>query len=71
MSEAEIDSVDEFADLFDKRGSNGAGQAVRTSPGILQRVPARIDFDRSPGQDFIAELLQKPGSASGPEVTGQ
>jgi hypothetical protein len=71
MSETEIDSVDEFADPFDKRVSRGADEAIRTSPGILRRVPARIEFDRSSGQDFIAEGSQKPGSASGPGVTAQ
>jgi membrane fusion protein (multidrug efflux system) len=28
---------------------------------VVQRVPVRIDFDRSPGQDFNAEGLLKPG----------
>jgi hypothetical protein len=35
---------------------------------FVQRVPARIDFDRSPGQDFNAEGPLKPGLSLAPDV---
>jgi multidrug resistance efflux pump len=35
---------------------------------VVQRVPVRIDFDRTVGQQFNAEALLKPGLSVEPEV---
>ncbi len=35
---------------------------------VMQHVPVRIDFDRSPGQEFNAEGLLKPGLSVEPDV---
>jgi len=47
---------------------NATGNYVK----VVQRVPVRIDFDRTsdrnPGSDFNAEGLLKPGLSVGPEV---
>ena len=43
---------------------NATGNYVK----VVQRVPVRIDFDRSQGQDFNAEGLLKPGLSVEPEV---
>jgi len=43
---------------------NATGNYVK----VVQRVPVRIDFDRSPTQDFNAEGLLKPGLSVEPEV---
>ncbi len=43
---------------------NATGNYVK----VVQRVPVRIDFDRSPTQDFNAEGLLKPGLSVGPSV---
>jgi membrane fusion protein (multidrug efflux system) len=43
---------------------NATGNYVK----VVQRVPVRIDFDRSAGQDFNAEGLLKPGLSVEPEV---
>jgi membrane fusion protein (multidrug efflux system) len=43
---------------------NATGNYVK----VVQRVPVRIDFDRSPGQDFNAEGLLKPGLSVEPDV---
>jgi membrane fusion protein (multidrug efflux system) len=44
---------------------NATGNYVK----VVQRVPVRIDFDRSQGGDFNAEGLLKPGLSVDPEVT--
>jgi membrane fusion protein (multidrug efflux system) len=43
---------------------NATGNYVK----VVQRVPVRIDFDRSAGPDFNAEALLKPGLSVEPEV---
>src|ERR1700684_3509654 len=43
---------------------NATGNYVK----VVQRVPVRIDFDRSAGSDFNAEGLLKPGLSVEPEV---
>ena len=43
---------------------NATGNYVK----VVQRVPVRIDFDHSPGQDFNAEGLLKPGLSVEPNV---
>src|SRR6266404_2511500 len=43
---------------------NATGNYVK----VVQRVPVRIDFDHSAGQDFNAEGLLKPGLSVEPEV---
>jgi membrane fusion protein (multidrug efflux system) len=43
---------------------NATGNYVK----VVQRVPVRIDFDRSPTQEFNAEGLLKPGLSVGPSV---
>lgn len=43
---------------------NATGNYVK----VVQRVPVRIDFDRSPTQDFNVEGLLKPGLSVGPSV---
>lgn len=43
---------------------NATGNYVK----VVQRVPVRIDFDRSPGQTFNAEGLLKPGLSVEPSV---
>src|SRR6202453_2230988 len=43
---------------------NATGNYVK----VVQRVPVRIDFDRTPGPDFNAEGLLKPGLSVEPEV---
>ena len=43
---------------------NATGNYVK----VVQRVPVRIDFDRSPGQTFNAEGLLKPGLSVEPNV---
>jgi len=43
---------------------NATGNYVK----VVQRVPVRIDFDRTQGQDFNAEGLLKPGLSVEPEV---
>ena len=43
---------------------NATGNYVK----VVQRVPVRIDFDRSVGQDFNAEGLLKPGLSVEPGV---
>jgi membrane fusion protein, multidrug efflux system len=43
---------------------NATGNYVK----VVQRVPVRIDFDRSAGQDFNAEGLLKPGLSVEPDV---
>src|SRR5580704_11543760 len=42
--------------------------ATRNYVKVVQRVPVRIDFDRTPGPDFNAEGLLKPGLSVEPEV---
>jgi len=44
---------------------NATGNYVK----VVQRVPVRIDFDRSQTADFNAEGLLKPGLSVDPEVT--
>ncbi|HUN85266.1 MAG TPA: HlyD family secretion protein [Terracidiphilus sp.] len=44
---------------------NATGNYVK----VVQRVPVRIDFDRSQAVDFNAEGLLKPGLSVDPEVT--
>jgi len=46
------------------RPKNAIGNHVK----VVQRVPVRIDFDRSPSQDFNAEGLLKPGLSVEPVV---
>src|SRR6202522_2122661 len=43
---------------------NATGNYVK----VVQRVPVRIDFDRSAGSDFNAEALLKPGLSVEPDV---
>ena len=43
---------------------NATGNYVK----VVQRVPVRLDFDRSRGSDFNAEGLLKPGLSVEPEV---
>ena len=43
---------------------NATGNYVK----VVQRVPVRIDFERSVGQDFNAEGLLKPGLSVEPDV---
>jgi membrane fusion protein (multidrug efflux system) len=43
---------------------NATGNYVK----VVQRVPVRLDFDRSAGADFNAEGLLKPGLSVEPEV---
>ena len=43
---------------------NATGNYVK----VVQRVPVRIDFDRTQGQDFNAEGLLKPGLSVEPDV---
>jgi membrane fusion protein (multidrug efflux system) len=43
---------------------NATGNYVK----VVQRVPVRLDFDRSAGPDFNAEGLLKPGLSVEPEV---
>lgn len=43
---------------------NATGNYVK----VVQRVPVRIDFDRSQGNDFNAEGLLKPGLSVEPDV---
>jgi membrane fusion protein, multidrug efflux system len=43
---------------------NATGNYVK----VVQRVPVRIDFDRSAGPEFNAEALLKPGLSVEPEV---
>ena len=43
---------------------NATGNYVK----VVQRVPVRIDFDRSQGQEFNAEGLLKPGLSVEPDV---
>src|SRR3984885_707977 len=45
---------------------NATGNYVK----VVQRVPVRLDFDRSAGSDFNAEALLKPGLSVEPEVRG-
>jgi len=35
---------------------------------VVQRVPVRIDFDRSPNEKFNADGLLKPGLSVEPKV---
>jgi membrane fusion protein (multidrug efflux system) len=44
---------------------NATGNYVK----VVQRVPVRIDFDHSAGQNFNAEGLLKPGMSVEPDVT--
>jgi membrane fusion protein (multidrug efflux system) len=44
---------------------NATGNYVK----VVQRVPVRIDFDRTPGPEFNAEGLLKPGLSVEPEVS--
>src|SRR5580692_4394788 len=43
---------------------NATGNYVK----VVQRIPVRLDFDRSAGSDFNAEGLLKPGLSVEPEV---
>jgi membrane fusion protein (multidrug efflux system) len=43
---------------------NATGNYVK----VVQRVPVRIDFDRTAGQEFNTEALLKPGLSVEPEV---
>jgi membrane fusion protein (multidrug efflux system) len=43
---------------------NATGNYVK----VVQRVPVRLDFDRSPGQDFNVDGLLKPGLSVGLDV---
>jgi membrane fusion protein, multidrug efflux system len=43
---------------------NATGNYVK----VVQRVPVRIDFDRTAGQDFNAEAMLKPGLSVVPDV---
>src|ERR1700678_2427249 len=43
---------------------NATGNYVK----VVQRVPVRLDFDRSAGSDFNAEALLKPGLSVEPDV---
>ena len=43
---------------------NATGNYVK----VVQRVPVRIDFDRTPGQNFNSEGLLKPGLSVEPVV---
>ena len=43
---------------------NATGNYVK----VVQRVPIRIDFDRTPGKEFNAEGLLKPGLSVEPDV---
>jgi membrane fusion protein, multidrug efflux system len=43
---------------------NATGNYVK----VVQRVPVRIDFDRSAGEDFNREALLKPGLSVEPDV---
>jgi membrane fusion protein (multidrug efflux system) len=43
---------------------NATGNYVK----VVQRVPVRIDFDRSAGNEFNTEGLLKPGLSVEPEV---
>ena len=43
---------------------NATGNYVK----VVQRVPVRIDFDRTAAQEFNAEGLLKPGLSAEPEV---
>jgi membrane fusion protein (multidrug efflux system) len=43
---------------------NATGNYVK----VVQRVPVRIDFDRTPGDDFNTRGLLKPGLSAEPEV---
>jgi membrane fusion protein (multidrug efflux system) len=43
---------------------NATGNYVK----VVQRVPVRIDFDRTPGPDFNAEGMLKPGLSVLPDV---
>ena len=43
---------------------NATGNYVK----VVQRIPVRLDFDRSAGSDFNAEGLLKPGLSVAPEV---
>src|ERR1700723_2437107 len=43
---------------------NATGNYVK----VVQRIPVRLDFDRSAGSDFNAEALLKPGLSVEPEV---
>jgi membrane fusion protein (multidrug efflux system) len=43
---------------------NATGNYVK----VVQRVPVRLDFDRSAGSDFNAGGLLKPGLSVEPEV---
>jgi membrane fusion protein (multidrug efflux system) len=43
---------------------NATGNYVK----VVQRVPVRIDFDRTAGQDFNAEGMLKPGLSVAPDV---
>jgi membrane fusion protein (multidrug efflux system) len=43
---------------------NATGNYVK----VVQRVPVRIDFDRTEGQDFNAEGMLKPGMSVVPDV---
>jgi membrane fusion protein (multidrug efflux system) len=42
--------------------------ATGTYVKVVQRVPVRLDFDRSEGQDFNSEGLLKPGLSVEPQV---
>ena len=42
--------------------------ATRNYVKVVQRMPVRIDFDRSPGQEFNAEGFLKPGWSVEPNV---
>ncbi len=44
---------------------NATGNYVK----VVQRVPVRIDFDRTQGRDFNGQGLLKPGLSVDPEVT--
>jgi membrane fusion protein (multidrug efflux system) len=50
--------------VFSLLPENAAGNYVK----VVQRVPVRIDFDRSLGQEFNVEGLLKPGLSVEPKV---
>jgi membrane fusion protein (multidrug efflux system) len=72
--------VDAYGRTWEGRISNlggGAGSIFSLLPPenatgnyvkVVQRVPVRIDFDRTAGQQFNAEALLKPGLSVEPEV---
>jgi membrane fusion protein (multidrug efflux system) len=72
--------VDAYGRTWDGRVSNmggGTGSVFSLLPPenatgnyvkVVQRVPVRIDFDRTEGQDFNAGGLLKPGLSVEPDV---